>query len=169
MPLCLSLKEPYPATDGICRDAYSLRIISPAYASPQGELNSALQFQYHSFFFERERHGRIAETLKGISVCDMRHLDLLGKTILALGAAPIYAQNPQSAFNFYSAKYVAFSSSLRHMLEDDVRGKRCAIAMYSRMLKSLVNAQVRSLISRILDDEKMHLETLAEILSDFNG
>lgn len=165
----IAVNKPYPSTDGLCHDAYSLRIISPAYASPQSELNAILQYVYHSFFFEKEGYKEIADLLVGIAVNEMRHLDLLGSSILALGAAPVFAQYPMTGFNFYSAKYVSYSSSLLHMLEDDIRGERHAIAAYTKMLKCLTNLQVRSIISRILEDEKLHLERLESVLCDFKG
>ncbi|MBD5632487.1 MAG: hypothetical protein HDP34_04590 [Clostridia bacterium] len=167
MPKPLIIDEPYPTTEGICPDAYSLRIISPAYASSESELNAILQYIYHSFFFEKQGYEDIANTLTGIAIAEMRHLDLLGATILALGAAPVYARYPATGFNFYSTKYVSYSCTLKNMLEDDIRGERHAISAYENMIKCLKNAQVKAIITRILDDEKLHLAKLEEILKDF--
>lgn len=167
MPKPLIVDKPYPTTDNITPDAYSLRIISPAYASSQSELNTILQYVYHSFFFEREGFRDVAETLNSIAVAEMMHLEMLGRTVLALGAAPVYAQYPLTGFNFYSAKYVAYSCTVKHMLEDDIIGERHAIAGYAKMLKCLKNEQVSNLIARILEDERLHLSTLEQILSEF--
>lgn len=169
MPMPVAVNQPYPATEGLCPDAYSLRIISPAYASSESELNTVLQYIYHSFFFEKQGHREIAETLVGIAISEMKHLELLGSSILALGAAPVFAQYPATAFNFYSAKYVGYSCTLKNMLEDDLRGERRAIAAYTKMLKCLRNDQVGTIIRRILDDEKLHAERLTQILCDFKG
>lgn len=167
MPKPLSLDLPFPTTEGICPDAYSLRIISPAYASSASELNAILQYIYHAFFFERQGYSDIADTLHAIAIAEMRHLDLLGSTILALGAAPVYTQYPPNCFNYYSAKYVSYSRTLTNMLEDDILGEKHAIASYEKMLKCLKNEQVKAIIQRILLDEKLHLETLEKILSGF--
>lgn len=167
MPKPIQLSEPYPTSEDISPDAYSLRIISPAYASSQSELNAILQYIYHSFFFERAGHRDIADVLTGIAISEMHHLDLLGGSILALGATPVYAQYPSTGFNFYSAKYVAYSCTLKNMIEDDIIGERHAIAQYERMLKCLKNERVIAIITRILQDEKFHLQTLEKILNDF--
>ncbi len=59
MPKSIHTNQPYPTTDGICPDAYSLRIVSPAYASNESELNAILQYIYHSVNFEKSaRRGR---------------------------------------------------------------------------------------------------------------
>ena len=167
MPKPLILQEPYPTTDDISPDAYSLRIISPSYASAYGELNSTLQYIYHSFFFEKNGYEDIANTLISIAIAEMEHLHLLGKTILALGAAPVFTEFPPSRFNFYSAKYVAYSRTLKNMLEDDILGERHAISSYEKMLRCLKNKSVSAIISRIIEDEKLHLATLEKILSEF--
>ena len=161
----LTLNEPFPTTEGICPDAYSLAVISPAYASATGELNAILQYIYHYFNFNKQGLKQYAETLESIAIAEMLHLKLLGETILALGAPPIYCQNPPTAFNFYSTKYVAYSRNFANMIEDDLLGERHAISQYTRMLSRLKNEQVKSIVSRILEDEKLHLETLKGILT----
>lgn len=169
MPKPLTLPEPFPTTNDICEDAYSLRIISPAYASSTGELNAILQYIYHSFFFGRYGYADVAEKLVSIAVAEMLHLNILGQTILALGAPPVYCRNPSTGFDFYNAKYVAYSRSLKYMLEDDILGEKQAICDYDNMLKRLKNPQVKKIVSRIRDDEILHVDTLQNILNDFKG
>lgn len=160
----LTLQEEFPTTEGLCPDAYSLAVISPAYASPTGELNAILQYFYHYFNFDKNGYKEYAGDLESIAIAEMLHLELLGKTITALGAQPLYCQNPPTAYNFYSAKYVTYSRNLVNMIEDDIISERRAIAQYSKMLSRLKNERVKSIISRIAADEKLHLDKLNEIL-----
>lgn len=169
MPKPLTLNEPFPTAEGISNDAYSLRIISPEYASPTGELNAILQYIYHSFFFKKCGYSDIAETLVSIAVAEMMHLNLLGQTILALGAPPVFCRYPYSGFDYYSTKYVAYSRSLKFMLEDDLLAEKHAVLSYDKMLSKLKNAEVKQIVSRIRDDEILHVQTLESILSDFKG
>ena len=167
MPKPLTLDLPFPSTDKITPDALTLRIISPEYASPSGELTAVLQYIYHSFFFEKEGYGEIADTLEAIAIAEMIHFKLLGKTVLALGAAPIYTQYPPSPFNFYSTKYVSYSRTLKDMLEDDIRAEKHAIRSYENMLRRLKNQQVIAIIERLLQDERLHLQTFTQIYEGF--
>ncbi len=167
MPKPLTVNLPYPTTEGICPDAFSLRIISPAYASPVSELNAVLQYIYHSFFFAKNGYNDYADTLMSIAVAEMKHLDILGETILALGAPPIYARYPANGFDFYSSKYVSYSRTLKNMLEDDINGERQAICGYRKMLKTLKNECIIKIVSRIIEDELLHLETLENMLTEF--
>ena len=161
----LTLNEPFPTVEGVCPDAYSLAVISPAYASSTGELNAVLQYIYHFFNFNKHGLKEYAETLESIAIAEMLHLKLLGETILALGSPPLYCQNPPTAYNFYSTKFVAYSRNLVNMIEDDIMDEKHAIRQYTRMLTRLKNEQVKAIVSRILEDEKLHLETLKQILS----
>ncbi len=130
-------------------------------------MNTVLQYIYHSFFFRKAKKSDIAEKLLSIAIAEMKHLDILGQTILSLGAAPVYCRNPYTRFDFYSTKFVAYSRSLKEMLEDDIIGERHAVSSYTRMLSKLKNEAVKEVISKILEDEKLHLETLEGILKDF--
>ena len=146
----LIVDKPYPATDDICPDCRALRIISPAYASSTGELNAVLQYNYHAVNFQA----------KGFEEYD----EMLGKTVCALGALPVYTACPPAGFNFYSAKFVSYSRTLRNMIEDDVLAERHAVMSYARMLDRLRNDKVSEIISRILEDEKLHLQAFTQLL-----
>ena len=169
MPEPLTLKEEFPTTEGLCPDAYSLAVISPAYASPTGELNAILQYFYHYFNFDKQGYKEYARTIESIAIAEMHHLEILGKTIMALGAQPVYCQNPPTAFNFYSAKYVTYSRNLVNMIEDDILSEKRAISLYSKMLVRLKDEHVKKIISRILGDERLHLEALKKIFEEFTG
>ncbi len=160
----MTLQADFPTTEGLCPDAYSLAVISPAYASPTGKLNSVLQYFYHYFNLNARNMREYAETIESIAVAETLHLKLLGETITALGSQPLFCHNPPTAFNFYSTKYVTYSRNIVNMIEDDILGERRAVALSERMLKKLKNEQVRGIISRILEDDKLHLEKLQFIL-----
>lgn len=164
MPSPLTAERPFPTTDGLCRDAYSLRIISSVYATPAGELNAILQYLYHYHMFNAGGREEFARTIGDIAMAEMLHLRLLGATITALGAPPVYTAAPPAMFNFYSAKFVTYSHSLVCMAEDDVRAEKQAIRGYERMLCMLRNQKVRDIIERILEDERLHLAEFEKIL-----
>jgi rubrerythrin len=55
------------------------------------------------------------------------------------------------------------------MVEDDIIGEKQAISSYSKMLLQLKNEQVKAIIARILEDEKLHLATLNKILKELKN
>ncbi|MCD7728550.1 MAG: rubrerythrin [Clostridia bacterium] len=169
MPAPLTEKEQFPTTDGITPDAYSLRVISAAYATSTGELNTILQYIYQSFYFEAKGYGNFAEEIESIAIAEMIHFKALGRCILALGGSPVYTACPPSMYNFYSAKFVTYSKNLIMMAEDDIRAEKHAIRTYERMLTLLNNERVRAIIERILKDERLHLKAFENILCNLKS
>lgn len=160
MPKALIAEGSYPSLSGLTRDPVSAKIISVAYATSYGELNATLQYIYHSINFSCHGDEARAQLLKSIAISEMMHLDLLGEALIHLGEQPVYSYSPPAQYNFYSTKYVAYSRTLRNMLEDDIMGEKYAIYGYERMLPRLKNSILRTLICRILEDEHLHLEAL---------
>ena len=165
MPKPLIADKPYPSLEGICPDCRALRIISPAYASSTGELNAILQYNYHAVMFDGKGLNEYAELVDSIAVAEMLHLKILGKLICALGAQPVYTACPPAGFNFYSAKFVSYSRSLKNMVEDDLLAERHAVMSYAHMLDHLRNDRVKEVIARILEDEKLHLQAFGDLLA----
>ena len=169
MPKPLTTENAYPTTEGISCDAYALRIISPAYAAPIGELNAILLYLYQSLCFKAAGYSEYADTIESIAIAEMFHLKLLGETIVALGAAPVFTACPPAMFNFYSTKYVTYSRSLICMAEDGVHAEKSAIRQYERMLCNLRNVKVSEIIARILEDERLHFAAFENILRALKG
>lgn len=164
MPKPLIAEGAYPSLKDLHCDPYAARIISSAYATSAGELNATLQYIYHSISFLTKDDEKRAELLKSIAIAEMMHIHLLGEALARLGSPPVYSFSPPAQFNFYSTKFVAYSRSLRNMIEDDIMGEKYAIYGYERMLPRLKNDTLRSLICRILEDEHLHVEALKSSL-----
>lgn len=160
MPKPLIAEGAYPSLKNLQPDPYAARIISSAYATSSGELNATLQYIYHSISFLCAEDEARAELLKSIAIAEMMHINMLGEALIRLGAPPVYSFAPPAHYNFYSTKFVAYSRSLRNMLEDDIMGEKYAIYGYERMLPRLKNDTLRTLICRILEDEHLHVEAL---------
>ena len=166
MPMGLSAELPYPALNGIEKDEESVRILAPAYAAKEGELTATLQYIYQSFIFCSLSMAEYAKTLQAIAVAEMHHLDLLGRMILKMGAYPIYSACPPIPFNFYSASAVSYSVSPQKMIMDDIRAETEAIRCYERIAGRLKNEQAAAVISRIILDERLHLDAFKRILGE---
>ncbi len=164
MPKPLIAEGAYPSLKDLHCDPYAARIISSAYATSAGELNATLQYIYHSISFLNKDDEKRAELLKSIAIAEMMHLHMLGEALARLGSPPVYSFSPPAQFNFYSTKFVAYSRSLRNMIEDDIMGEKYAIYGYERMLPRLKNDTLRTLICRILEDEHLHVEALKSSL-----
>ena len=169
MPQPLIDPAPYPSVKELSCDPLSARIIASAYATSNGELNSVLQYIYQSFAFMHAGEEQTAELVKRVAIAEMLHLDLLGNALINLGVQPIYTFTPPVPFNFYSTKFVAYSTKFSDMLEDDIMAERHAIASYEKMLCRLKNERVKELIARLLSDEELHLKAFLKARTRYCG
>lgn len=163
MPKPLVQNSPYPSYKDFTRDSVSARIISSAYATSCGELNSILQYVYQTFAFNHAGEKETSDIIKSIAMAEMMHLDMLGNSLINLGSQPIFTFQPPVAFNFYSSKFVSYSGGFAEMLENDIVAERHAINSYKKMLSRLKNKGVRDLIARLKEDEELHLETFKSL------
>ena len=146
-------------------DARALRIVSPAYAGRDGELNATLQYVYQACMLEGCGEKPLAQELLHIAVDEMHHLHALGVAIARLGAQPVFSACPPYPVSFYKAACVDYSVRPREMLCADICGEEEAIRSYSRMMQQLGNPAVRELIAWIRGEEERHLARLKELLS----
>ena len=169
MPKPLIAQTPYPSVKDLSCDPVAARILTPAYATSCGELNSTLQYIYQSFVFNHAGDEQTAELLKSIAIAEMIHIDLLGNALINLGAQPIFTFQPPVPFNFYSTKFVAYSNRFTAMLEDDIVAEKHAIESYKKMLSRLKNERVAQLVSRLIEDEELHLKAFTEARAQYCG
>ena len=156
---------PYPSTENLTTDVRSGQIISFAYATLRGELTAILQYIYHSFFMANFNKDD-SDVLVSIALAEMKHLDILGESMLKLGVEPKYVQYPNSK-TFYDTSCVAQSTTPSKMIMDDIAGELNAIAEYNKMLFVLKNEDVAAIIQRIIMDEQLHVEALKQMLERY--
>ncbi len=154
--------------ESITQDLRSARIISPAYAGRCGELNAILEYLYQATIFENLWQKDVARTLRRIAKDEMEHLNLLGRTLVRLGVAPIYTTFPPQRDLFYSTRYINYCTDPNLMLKISIQGEETAIKNYTNMLNILTNEQIKRIISYILEQEKQHLEELNELYKTLN-
>ena len=162
----LKAEGSYPSLDEIGEDFQTLRLISPTYAGREGELTAVLQYVYQSIIFGEMGETAKSKTILGIAVSEMHHLEILGTMITKLGAPPVFTACPPYPVGYYSASCVNYSRNPRQMLCADICAEENAISQYEHILCRIRNAPVAAVISRILEDEKLHLKEFNRLLSE---
>lgn len=154
---------PYPDLDGLTQDRKNARIIMPAYADAESELTAVLQYIYHSHWFDACGNSQYATVLEEIAIAEMKHLDMLGTALIKMGVDPIYVKRPPDKCDYYSTCRVDRSTQPTAMLAADITAETDAIRAYEQMLCEITNPTLSALVSRILLDERLHLQKLKEM------
>ena len=158
----IQVELPYPTVEGIEPDIVYARIISPSYAGLMSEMTAILQYTYHAYYFDKEGMSEYADVLRGISLSEMEHMEILGKLLLTLGVKPEYRQELPGC-NYYNTSCVSTSTYPQKMLTDDISGEMQAIAEYEKIITQIDNEKVTAIIARIILDEQLHLKLLKDL------
>ncbi len=155
----VKLDIPYPEVKVEEKNPYYADLLSEDYAGRTSETTATLLYSYQHFntFDSNEEFSKIIEE---IAIVEMKHLEMLGKTIKLLGREPIYKTCEASRGNcvMWSASNIDYSTRLKEMLEVDIREESKAIKIYESHKKLIKDKYIKNMLDRIILDEKRHLE-----------
>ena len=155
----VKLDIPYPEVKVEEKNLYYADILSQDYAGKVSETTASFLYSYQHFckFDENEE---ISDIIEEISIVEMKHLEMLGKTIKLLGKDPIYktCEATRGDCIMWEPKYVNYSTDLKEMLRIDIDSESNAIKNYEHHKKIIEDKYIKEMLSRIILDEKRHLE-----------
>ncbi len=127
---------------------------------------------YYQYFIESKvvkgimKDAAIAE-LNQHAVDELRHANLVADRIIQLGGTPVI--HPQDWFKYANCKYDAPNNpDVLKILEDAIRGERCAIGVYSSLSDLTKDKDIvtYNMVNTILADEVEHEEDLQALYED---
>lgn len=157
---------PYPDLAALTTDCKNAQIIMPAYADCKSEMTAVLQYIFQSIHFDVGGNSRFATALEEIAIAEMKHLDLLGEALLRMGVSPVYVRRPPNRCDYYSTCNVDYAVQPAAMLAADITAESEAIRAYEQMLCKITDPTLSALISRILLDERLHLQAFKAMYSE---
>ena len=154
--------QPYPNTMVTTRNLEYAKILLQEYSGGSSENTVTHLYLYQSFVLKNS-YPEIAQILQSIAITEMKHLSLLGQTIALLGMKPIYATVDHNNIHYWNGKEVNYSTSLRQILEADIQAETNTIQKYQQSIESIHDPHVQKLLKRIIEDEKIHLQTFYDL------
>jgi len=109
----------------------------------EGEHGAIIQYLTHAYAMGE---GEMACEIEAIAREEMRHLDWLAETIVALGSTP----------SLKRGKMRMGGKSVSSWMENDVLLEEDAVALYNKHIKAIDDPNIRRLLQRILSDEESH-------------
>lgn len=161
--------DPYPIPRVTGENPYYAHLLMQDYAGEVSE-DSAIHLYLYQFLTQNKKYQDIANALHHIAEVEMRHLQLLGETIKLLGVDPIFGTKDVNEDKFipWSAGYVSYDKEIHRILEIDIRSETSAIRNY-RLHREMINdPYIKVLLTRIIEDEKIHLDIFHEFQRKLN-
>ncbi|MEN8078024.1 ferritin family protein [Clostridioides difficile] len=161
-----SVNLPYPEVKVKEKNPKYLDLILLNYASSISEFDAIAQYTYHQIALTYE-NKEIAETIRGISIVEMHHLELLGQIIIKLGGEPGFWINNKKK-NYWSAKLVNYDlSSIENILTIDIQDEKAAIKQYKETISKIDDEYINAVIKRIILDEEFHIQLLVGLYTKY--
>lgn len=143
------------------------RLLMDDYAGVVSEMTAICQYLHHHFHLD-EKYPDVAELLEEVSIVEMRHLEMLGETILLLGGDPQFGHFVKGKPTYWSGSYVKYSKDICQALRFDVQAERAAIANYRKRITQIRDKHIQKLLQRIILDEELHVKLFLEAARKYN-
>ena len=103
---------------------------------------------------------KIEDALSGIAVAEMKHMELLGEAITALGGYPVIGGR-----TYWNGSYVNYTLEPKRFLKQNIIAEENAILNYEKTILNLSQDSLKQMLERIILDEEIHIKIFKELLS----
>ena len=161
-----SVDLPYPEVNVKDKNPQYIDLILQNYASSISEFDAIAQYTYHQISYVYE-NIEVSQTLRGISIVEMHHLELLGEILVQLGAEPGYWINNKKK-HYWSSKLVNYDlSSIKDILTIDIQDEKAAIKQYKETITKIDDEYINAILKRIILDEEFHIQILMNFYTKY--
>ena len=152
---------PYPDVKVEKKDIEVAKEILNAYA---GRISEDTAIHNYVFQMMMQDNEELKKILEGISIVEMRHLEILGKLIYALGLTPLFASVVDNRTKWFSGEYVNYEKNWCQTLKDNIFQEQMAIKNYESIILKTNYENVKHILKRIILDERVHIEIFTKLL-----
>ncbi|NMB12219.1 MAG: bacterioferritin [Firmicutes bacterium] len=146
--------EPYPPIRVECPNPEYARLLFDDYAGMVSEMTAINQYLFHHYDMP-EQFAEVAELLEGVSIVEMRHMEMLAELIKLLGQPPMYMDGQG---RFWDASYVSYLPGHPcEQLQSDIEAEKAAIQTYRQHIEMIDDRYIKAILARIVKDEQLHL------------
>ncbi|GBF32079.1 bacterioferritin family protein [Desulfocucumis palustris] len=160
-----ALPEPYPEPGVVRPNHFYAMLLLEDYVGTVSEMTAVNQYFYHHLTFEK--YDDLAELEICISIVEMHHLELLGKTIKLLGVAPEFRTLSNNRPVYWNAAYVYYGKNVCDKLAADIAAEKKAIQQYGQHKQLIDDPYIKELLERIIKDEEYHLKLFSDAAAKY--
>lgn len=155
---------PYPEVTPSERDINEIKLLMPVYGGRESETTAVMNYIYYSYV-SKEKYPELSKCFECIGITEMKHHELLGTAVAALGGTPYIGGN----YNYWQGNYVNYAKDPVLMIKTAINAEKQAISDYKTVVARSRNDEVKEMIKRIIIDEELHIEILTELLNTYSS
>lgn len=159
------IDKPYPEIKVEKENLEYAKLLLDDYVGIASEETSIQQYIYQSID-KFDVCPEFSNTLRGIAIVEMRHLDMLGKTIKALGVTPKFkfVNKTNKCMEYWNSSFVDYTATIEKMLKSDIELEKKAIISYKKHMSIIEDKYIKEILMRIIEDEVLHIECFNKLL-----
>ncbi|GAA0085571.1 ferritin family protein [Clostridium sp. MB05] len=151
-----SLDLPYPQIEVCKKNIDYANLIKVNYCGMVSELTAVAQYTYHELITD----DYVKNTLRGIVIVEMHHLEIIGELISALGGNPTFSIKKKGKDFHWNSKFINTDNSLKKLLISDISMEKESIKQYRKTASVVKDENIIAIINRIILDEEHHINLL---------
>lgn len=162
------LNKDYPEVRVEEENKYYANLLLEDYAGFYSELTAITEYVYQDFSCFK-KYPKFANSMSQIAKVEMKHLELLGKTIKLLGVDPKYkfTNNKCNYYEYWNSSFINYDTYIIYMLNSNIIKEEIAIKNYKKHISVIKDKYVKELLYRIIEDEKIHIKCFKELLNEY--
>jgi bacterioferritin len=159
-----SYPAPYSEIKVLEKNNYYAEILMDDYSGIVSEMTAINQYLYHHFVISKE-YEEIKMMVENISIIEMKHLEMLAETIIALGGNPIYRGSSSTEYKYWNGSFIEYGNNILEQLQSDLQSEYKAINNYRKDLNIINDPYIQMIINRIILDEEVHAKLFTEAIN----
>lgn len=162
----IMLELPYPPIQVQERNQAYANLLSIDYCGSVSELSAITQYINNENRLSSERCS-MANTILGIAIAEMMHLQKLGELICLLGGSVDFTAKMQNGHQMmWTPQYLNIPQNPREMLTADIESERDAVKQYRLHIGMIRDNDVNAVLARIIRDEEYHIIMLQALMDE---
>lgn len=157
---------PYPEIQVRCQNQIYANLLSVDYCGATSEMSAITQYINNE---NRLFLGNcpMAQTLLGIAMAEMMHLQKLGELVCLLGGTVDFVAKQQNGRNIiWTPGFLTIPEHAKQMLLADIEAEKAAISQYRMHMKMINDDCVNKVLARIIIDEEYHIMILQALIRE---
>lgn len=157
---------PYPSIKVVEKNKEYALLLLQDYAGIHSELTAITSYRYLTLTLGKE-YEEIINAYKGISIIEMKHLDILGSFIYELGVLPRYYSSQNNKTIMWNGSFVKSDTDVKTTLHSSIQGEITAIKQYRKHIELIEDIYIKKALNRIILDEEIHVDILSELYKKY--
>lgn len=158
-----ALNLPYPTIQPQSKSCKYARAMLSNVGDSNSEMTAVSLYFYNSVILDTN-YSCFAKCFQDIAVTEMHHLDIFAELAYKLGEDPRLWSDHNGRKAYWTPAFNQYPKEIRALISNSIKGEEAAIRKYRDQAKFIQDANIVSILNRIILDEELHIEIFKNMM-----